>query len=646
MQNKLIICKIIIFISLSFLLIYTLIFYNNYHINYKELLDRKNNVVIEGLTAPRGRIFDINGKILVDNKMTNNLVFYNIKGIDKKALSEKLASVFAFDKPTTKEIINWYKDTKNMTRLLSNDEKYEIKKRTLSWDDLLNQKILLLTDSLSNEELNIIKAYALLNNGYDNSPKIIKKNLSDIEVNIIVTMHLPGIEIEVGYERYYPYGNILKSIFGNVGKISLETKEEYLRKGYNLNDIVGLSYLEKYYNDYLKGKKAKYIVNSDNSLTKIKSEKIGNDLYLTIDIDLQMKVEEIVQNNLKKAKKFPNTNYLSDTYVIMSNPKTGEINAFVGQRILDNNEFNNIELGIITSSFTMGSVVKGATMSVALANKVFNPNEKIYDSCVKLKNMTAKCSWKSLGYLDAIKALEQSSNYYQFILAIKMLGRNYQYDMDLSVTNDDFLVYRKMLASYGLGIKTGIDLPNEKIGLIGKTVSPDLYLNLVIGQYDTYTPIELMTYINTLANKGKRLAPHLLGYVKDQNEIVFEYDSDTIETINLENEDYDIIFNGFYNVMNNPNGTGYGYMNRNLNPAGKTGTSESFFDADNDGIIDTSTITLTMAGFYPYDNPSHSMIIISPNVSYINNQSDYVYPLTYFISREITDFMLKNMSSY
>ena len=88
---------------------------------------------------------------------------------------------------------------------------------------------------------------------------------------------------------------------------------------------------------------------------------------------------------------------------------------------------------------------------------------------------------------------------------------------------------------------------------------------------------------------------------------------------------------------------GYGFMNRDDHPAGKTGTSESLFDSDNDGIIDTETITVTMIGFFPFENPEYSMIIISPHVSTVNFQNDYVYHLTYYISRDITDFMFENM---
>lgn len=644
-KEKVLFIKLMILISFSFLIIYSSGYYYLHHNAMKKDLLTKTNIYIEGLTAPRGRIYDQKGKVLVDNQMINNLVFYNLKGIDKIKVAKKIASLFTFDKPNEKEIILWYKNTQNVTKMLSDHEKYEIKTRQKTFDELINDKLSMLFDSISDHDLNIIKVYALLNDGYEKSPKIIKEDLTDEEVNYVINSKIPGINIEVGFKRIYPYGNTLQSIFGKVGKITREEKNEYLKEGYNLNDVVGLSYLEKYYDHYLKGTKAKYLVNDDNSLTLLEKERKGNDLYLAIDIELQLKLEMIVENQLKRAKKYPNTQYLTDTFVIISNPQTGEINAIIGKRLLENGIFNDITISNITSSFTMGSVVKGATMSVALANKIFDPYKKIYDSCIKLKHMTPKCSWKKLGYLDAITALEQSSNYYQFLLAIKMLDKDYTYDMDLEVNENDFKVYRQMLASYGLGIKTGIDLPNEKIGLIGTKVSGDLYLNLAIGQYDTYTPVELITYINTLASKGSRHKPYLVEMIKDHQEIVWQNNHEIVDQTSISNEDYDLLFQGFYHVMNQPNATGYGFMNKSLHPAGKTGTSESFFDADHDGIIDTSTISLTMAGFFPYEEPRYSIIIISPNVSKADNQGSYAYPLTYFISREITDFMFENMEN-
>ena len=635
-----IIIKKIIISSFIFLFIYIIFYYINTNHYYKTLYEEKNTIIFEGPSAPRGRIYDASGNVLVDNILINNIVFYNIKNIDKLSVAKMLNNIITLDSPTDKEIIEYYKQNFNIYKLLSDEEIDLIKKRKLDKDIIINERILESLNNLTNEEKSLIKIYNLLISGYEYEPKIILSDISDELINKILSANIPGIKIESSYERYYPYNETLKNIFGSVGKIPYEQKDEYLNNGYYLSDTVGLSYLEKYYDKYLQGTKAVYKY-ENNNIKLLKEEKKGNDLYLSIDINLQIKVDEIIKNNLIKAKKYPNTDYLTDSYVIISSPKTGEIKAISGQRLLKEEQFNDIVINNISSSFTMGSVVKGATISVGYQNNLIDPNKKILDSCVKLKNQTEKCSWKELGYLNSVTALEQSSNYYQFLLAIKLAGKEYFPNMELNVTKKEFDIYRNMLSSYGLGIKTGIDLPNEKIGLIGEKTAPDLLLNLAIGQYDTYTPIELITYINTIGDYGKRRKPSLVRYIKNNDDIIYENKYEVVSNVDIKKEDMDLIHKGFYYVMNR--GTGNGFMSKKVKPAGKTGTSESFLDLDNDGIIDTSTLTLTLAGYFPYDDPTYSLVVICPNTSYKNSKHDYIYYLTSRISREITDFMFENM---
>ena len=92
--------------------------------------------------------------------------------------------------------------------------------------------------------------------------------------------------------------------------------------------------------------------------------------------------------------------------------------------------------------------------------------------------------------------------------------------MKLNVSNTQFDIYRNTLEEFGLGTITGIDLPNETTGIKGSSIAGDLLLNLAIGQYDTYTPIELMQYINTIANGGYKYKPSLMAKVIKDHEII------------------------------------------------------------------------------------------------------------------------------
>ena len=576
---------IIFFIFISVYFIYNRKLLNRY---YQERLIFKTKKLVSIDDSLRGNIYDKNGILLVGNKKVYNLAYHYNENED------------------TFEILEFIQNNFNINK-----------------DEFLKK----------------------VNNSYKYEDIILKNNLTENEVSLVLNSDVKGLFIKESFERFYPYKDTLKNVLGSVGHIQKENKNYYLKKGYKLYEKVGISGLEREYEEYLKGTNAKYKVNNDNSLTLISHGKKGSDLYLSIDINLVNEINTIIKEELVKAKKHLNTQYLNDAFVIVGNPKTSEVYSLNGQRYLNDNTFTDISLNNINSAFTMGSVVKGATISVGYKYNLIEKGKKILDGCVKLKNKTEKCSFKELGYLDDVSALKMSSNYYQFLIAISLLGKKYTPNMDLNASEKEFNIYRDMLSSYGLGIITGIDLPNEKPGLKGNIISDDLLLNLAIGQYDTYTPIELFNYINTLAMKGKRISPSLVNEIKNNDFIIFKNKHEVVDNVQISNDDFNQIHKGFYEVMNN--GTGLGFMNKNLLPAGKTGTSESFIDTDNDGKIDTKTLTLTMAGFFPYDDPKISLIVVCPNTSHNNGKNkDYIYYLTSKISRRITNIFNEQKNSF
>lgn len=619
-----------------------MIYFNKYHIYYLEKLHYQTNNIIEGNNAPRGRILDINGNVLVDNKKINNISFHYVKGINTLDVAYKLSNIITLGKPSDKAIISYYKRVNNEYDLLTDKELEQVKSRKLKSDklnNLINKRII---NSINYDDatLNIISIYYKLTNGYLYDDKIILEDVDEILINKIINANIPGISITCSYKRIYPYGDTLRSVLGNVGKIQKENRNDY-PLSYKMNDIVGISYLEKEYESYLRGIKAKYKINSDYSLTKIEDEVKGSDLYLSIDITMQQELDNIIKEELSMAKKNRNTKYLTDSYAILSDPKTGAIIAISGERYLDNNKIVDVAINNISSSFTLGSIVKGATISVGLKNNLIDPNKKILDGCVKLYLQNPKCSWKSLGYIDATKALEQSSNYYQFLIALRLMGYEYSYNMNVQADIKYFNIYRDMLSSYGLGVKSGIDLPYETEGLKGNKISTDLLLNLAIGQYDAYTPIQLSNYMNTLALRGKRHKSSLVQKIIDVNNmVVYENNYEVVNDVGLNDEDYDVIIEGFRKVLES--GTGLGTFNLNLNPAGKTGTSESFLDSDGDGVIDKSTISMTIGGFFPYNDPKYSLIVVSPHATYINDQSDYTYYISAHISKKMSNYIYEN----
>ena len=614
---------------------------------YKDILEKKTLIYVNGSSAPRGRILDTNGKVLVDNIGVKTIYYNKLKEIDKNEeieISYKLANILTINEGTIEVLKEFWLVLNNNGKELITDEEYELlNERKLTNDDLESKKRERITDEML-ENFNYIdkkaaNIYDLMNDGYNYSKKEILRNVAEEEYAKVIESNIPGITGELSWERKYLYEDTLKNILGRVGSIPKELKDEYLNNGYELTDIVGLSYLEYQYEEYLKGTKAKYLVNNDNTLTMIEEEKRGNDLVLSIDIDIQLKVEEILKDKILLGKKYPNTDYYKDSYALVSNPNTGNIIAIAGIRHNSDDSWSDISLNNINKSFTVGSVVKAATIAVGYDNNLIEMGKYLNDGCVKLHLVPQKCSFKKLGKINDLTALAMSSNYYQYLIAIGITGNTYKPNIKLNANETHFQIYRDMLASFGLGVQTGIDLPNEFIGIIGSTIADDLLLNLAIGQYDTYTPVEVLQYINSVAT-GNRISLSLMKEIKDNDDIILKNEVNVLNKVALDDVYLNRIREGLKLVLSE--GTGKIYVNKEINAAGKTGTSESFYDSDNDGAVDVSTISSTFAGYFPADNPEYSVVVITPNISHNNGSNDTMYYGASKITKDITNYLSEN----
>ena len=628
MKKVYLIIIFILFTIITSRYLYLSIYKHDYY--YEKYLNATNKIVY-GLNAPRGRILDCNGKVLVDNIGINTIVYHNFDNNDSLTIAKKLLTIL--DNPeeaSLEEQKNYYLKYNNTDNLLTTKEQELYERRKLTPKEVETIKLNRLDKYLNytKEEKQLIHLYYLLNNGYFYDNKIIKLDSSNKECALVNEANLPGLTCEYTTKRIYLY-DTLNDIYGKVGPITKENKDYYLNEGYSLNDSVGLSYLEKQYDSYLRGTKAKYYVNDDNTLTLINSSKQGNDLILSIDIDLQLKINDILKKYLKQASKYKHTEYFNSSYVIVSDPSTGEIIASTGlSKIKDT--YYDITTNILTSSFTVGSAIKGASHTVGYQNNLIDIGKKINDSCVKLYLVPEKCSYKKLGLIDDITALKTSSNYYQFMTAIKLTGNTYKYNMKLPVTEKHFDIYRNTFASFGLGSKTGIDLENESTGIKGSAIAPDLLLNLSIGQYDTYTPLQLTNYINTIAMDGKRYALHYLKEVKNNNKTIYTYEPILLNQVT---SNFKRLKEGFKQVVNN--GTGSGYTDKKYKPAGKTGTSEVVYQK---GL---TTINHTYVMYAPYDKPKYSIVVLSPNISYNNKKDNYIAPINRYISKEVSKLVFE-----
>lgn len=489
-----------------------------------------------------------------------------------------------------------------------------------------------------------------MNKGYTYDEKTIRTDdVTDEEYAYISenNKELQGFNTRLDWERVYPYGDTFKTILGKVSSASTgipkEEKEYYLNQGYSLNDRVGISYIEKQYEKYLKGKKEVYQVVNSHELKLVSDGRRGNDIVLTIDINLQKQIEDILTEEVTKTKSEANTQFYDHSAVVIQDPNTGEILAMASKQIVDGKIVDNTT-SILTSPVTPGSVVKGASILVGYNTGALKIGDYIVDECIQIKGTNRKCSYHTLGKINDITALAKSSNVYQWKTAIKVAGYNYKNGMTLPLNQDAFDTYRKMYQSFGLGVKTEIDLPVESLGYGAKedTQAGNL-LDFVIGQYETYTTIQLSQYINTIANKGSRLKPHLLKEVHEATndeqlgKTIYTTKTKELNKVDTKEEYMNRVHEGFYAVINSAGGYGRGYMDYQYSPSGKTGTSQSFIDTDNNGVIDKETITSTFVGYAPSDHPRMSIAVVSPNSSRPDTGNSYASLVTMRITKRATD---------
>ncbi len=647
--NVLVVIIVIIIMTLTGFLFYFQIVKTD---EYKIKLQKLTETIVMGDSAPRGRIYDRNKKLIVDNKPVKVIYYKTPIGISTKEEilnAYKVARIIDVDYKK----INDY-DLKNFW-IQNYPDEARAKIKDSEWEDLENRKITLddieklKHERITEEDLSIFDEldleaayiYYLMNKGYYFDEKIIKsKNVTDEEYALISEKidTLKGFNTKLSWEREYLYGNTFKTILGTISSIPYEQKDEYLENGYELNDIVGTSYLEKQYEEYLKGEKNKYLVLENGSKKLIEEGRRGNDIVLTIDIELQKAIEEIITRNLIEAKQEPNTEFYNRSFVVIVDPNNGEILAMAGKQIIDG-EIYDYTPGVMTSPVAIGSAVKGASHIVGYTTGALEIGEVREDFCVKIAATPEKCSWTNLGTLNDITALKQSSNSYQYQTAFKVGGATYIRDEALEINEEAFDIYRNIFRQFGLGSLTGIDLPIESLGYVGDSTLSGYLLDFVIGQYDTYTPIQLAQYVATMANGGTRYQLHLLKKVysskyKELKTKIFDFKPNVLNVVETKPEYIERVKEGFRAVLE-WNGTGAGYMPLEIDPAGKTGTSQSYVDSDGDGMIDTETLTNTFVGFAPFDNPVMAMAILSPDVTHYENGSTYRTSVNQKISYEV-----------
>ncbi len=609
--------------------------------------------------VPRGKIYDSNHQVIVDNKPLYSITYTPPKGVqaeDRLEVAEDLAKYISMDSDGVTERNKkeyWYlKNKKAADKRLKKEEAAELdnaEQYNTILDRITEEEI----SGFSKQELEVIAIKTELDKAYSLTPQIVKNEDVTAEEYAQVSEHLaelPGINATTDWNRDYPFNDTMRSLLGSITSqeqgIPADKKENFLTKGYSRNDRVGKSGLEEYYEDVLRGRKEQIQYTTTKSGDVVDSNTVvegrrGKDLVLTMDIDFQEKVDKIVREELKTAvQKHPYENrYLKDALAVAMNPKTGEILAISGQT-RDGNDYKDATIKTLYDAHRPGSVVKGATVLAGLESGVISPGQRFNDSPLKIKGTPQKGSYKRLGSVNDIDALKKSSNVYMFYIALKMGGENRYPFPNNSKASFDPAAWQEMrnyFQQFGLGVSTGIDFPYESIGYEGPGISSaGLLMDQAIGQYDTYTTMQLAQYVSTIANNGYRTKPHFLKEIREPSrsgkQLGSVYRSENTKVLNqieMKQSYIERVQEGFRQAFQGGGTVAMGGT-KDYKPAGKSGTAQN--EIYEDGELVAETENLSLIGYAPYDDPEIAFAVMVPNVGLGND-----YRINYEIGFKIMD---------
>lgn len=590
-------------------------------------------------STARGEMVDRNGKVIAKTVFSHNIVYFPPKDTTSEE-QWKLAQTFAKDfKVDHKGMTN--SDYQDLYMFLHKDEKgnkdsgknllSEQEKETLTAEEqekkIRSRITMKMVNELADDDIkDAFSVYLSMRKLPNNQNKVI---LEDVDSDSVAKLmenkdKYRGFDVNLGsWKREYPYKDTLRDVLGSITTskqgVPSELRSYYEAMGYSLTDRVGQSGLEKQYEDLLSGTPRVSEISYDSDGTAIMNEtssgKNGYDLHLTIDVELQKKVDDILEDTLKKYAGTAGREKFKKAIVVLMNPQTGEIYAMSGKYLDEDGKIQNYSSGAYLDAFASGSVVKGATVYMMLDQGIQTRYSTEQDEEMKIAGTPFKRSFNTYGTVNSIRALAVSSNVYMFKSVIKLAGGNYVYNQPLGITNEmaqkTFKLMRNYYSMFGLGTKTGLDVPNEAQGFTGNTMNPGLLLDYSIGQYDNYTPIQLVQYAATIANGGKKVQPKLVNTATEVNTdyTVYENKTQVLSALPGSKEDLETIQMGFREVVAGEHAIDP-IKSLDVQVAAKTGTAE---------VEDFTNASLV--GYAPYDKEAKVAFACSVPESATNDQS-------------------------
>lgn len=638
---------------------------------------------VTSIEAARGSILDRSGNELAGIRIENSIEIFktNIANEELNECILKLVNLLneyeitytdnfpiktnPFEYTISGETLSKWKTTYKIDEEASAEEAFNKFKKKY---EITNEDI---------EEVRKIIAirYKITTTGYSATKSI--TIATDVNEEIVAQIsernsEFPGISISTDSIRTYNSGSLAAHVIGYTRTIS---EEEYKQKKdrYDMDDIIGKTGIEYLFEDYLKGKDGEKQVDMavDGTITGeyiTQNAVSGSDIVLTIDSNLQKVMETSLENCINKIK----TGGFGQTYdakggaAVVMNVNTGEVLAaasyptyepqwFVGT--LDTDKWNYMNDSqthpllnkTIQAAYEPGSTFKMITAIAGLETGAITSKEKINDTGIYKKYGEEWKCWyytsyhRGHGYVNVTQALQHSCNYFFYETADRM-------GID-AIT--------RYALHFGLGKKTGIELPSESAGTVasketkaklknGEAWYPGDTIISAIGQGDNnFTPMQIAKYISSIANGGNIVKPTIIKTIlnSDGTEVSKEeIEKYTNEKLGIQNEDDGITINqeniniakeGMRMATSETGGTAYSvFKNFSVEVAGKTGSAEAGKDANQNDIVNAWFVC-----FAPFENPEVAVVVMIENGGHGNYAAEIARDVLtqYFGMNETTE---------
>lgn len=570
----------VFFIAIIAIVIGRIFFLGIWENNFYSQRALANSDTIKVIRAQRGIIFDRNGESLVENipsfKVNLNLVEFFKLGDEKEKIIDNLEKILNL--PVGK--------IKNLLR-----------------------------------DINLERQNSL----------IVGRQLNIDQIIEIKNLNSPAVEIEDDFKRQYSKIGVFSHVLGYTGAVD----KNDIEKDHTLsfNDVVGKNGIEAFYNDYLQGENGE-IVNYKNAKGEVidsktlKEQVSGDRIYLNIDADLQ----NYFYNQLKQTL----SGLGSPAGVgIAMNPQNGEVLALVNFPSFNNNKITSSDLTnslkplfnrAISGVYSPGSTIKPLVAYAALKENIISPERQIYSrGYIEVPNPyfpdkpSRFLDWKAHGWVNMYSALARSSNVYFYVIGGGMPNSEISLiDGMVDIEGLGIERLKKYWQKFGFDKKTGIDLPAESEGFLPdaeikeeKTGQPwrvgDTY-NVTIGQGDlVITPMQLLSYISTIANGGKIYQPFVANKVVSENgEILKENQSKIYYDFSSDIDIIKEIQKGMRDTVQKSYGTAYMLNDLPMAVSAKTGSAQ---------IENNKKINAFFVGYAPSENPQIAILVLVEDAS-------------------------------